>query len=456
MPPARTVGCFSGSITLELIIAFAVLSLVLTSVILLTASSDALVFEREDTERAIAKQLTRESTVAAASTSIRDRIAYSAVVTTEDRTPCLVQITATATSSGTAGDGVSFVTLLGDIQLIQALGGDCEYEAATSSWRLIQDQSSLPLSGTSIDVLNGYAYIGLTTPPYFAVVHDGHQIAFQNGFALPEPPNALDAALVDGTPYVFFAMASSSNQFVAVNARDAENPAIVASRSLSGVNPLGNDPAAYRVRYFDGTAYVATRFISGTQPELHLFDVRDPAQAYERSMGNIGTTVHGMEVRIRGGKTYLYAATTHDARELAVYDVTSGATPIQTVDLPGNQDGDSLAIQGNILFLGRASNTGGPELYVFDITDPERAPVLIGTAEITSKDITAIVPVGDLLFISATNDGVGNRMLLVYDAHTLSQMSEKQVPGLVLDGIEYEHDAAYALDAGALHTYAGN
>ncbi|HVW71759.1 MAG TPA: hypothetical protein VHB93_01245 [Candidatus Paceibacterota bacterium] len=470
MPPARTVR-HGGSITLELIIAFAVASLVLTSVILLVGSSDALAFERESAERAIARELVDDAVASstdvamrgsAASSSVEDGIPYSALLMADSLTPCVLQLTGVASSTGGVGDGSAVAEQFADVELARALGGDCDYAPLSTAWAKFTQQSSTELPGTALDALGAYLYIGLSQPPYVAVVKDGSRISFANSFTLPEAPNALDAALVNGEPYVFAAMASSTGQFEIIDGRDPTNPTTVAALPLAGVDPAGSDPAAYHVAYYDGRAYVVTRYIAGLQPELHIFDVRDPQHAYEMGAASLETTVRGMALRtrlVRGQpRTYLYAATTYDTRELAVYDVTDPAhvTLAFSVDLPGSQDGDSIAIQGSRLYLGRASNTAGPELYVFDIRDPAQAPLLIGTAEVASKDITALAAAGSVLFVGATNDGASNRMLQAWDIHDPASpmlLASLRVSGLVLGGVEYQSGNVFALDASSLHIY---
>ncbi|HVX90460.1 MAG TPA: hypothetical protein VHC20_02365 [Candidatus Paceibacterota bacterium] len=470
MPPARTVRQ-QGSITLEIIIAFAVASLVLTSVILLVGGSDALAYERSIAERSLAYESIQDARIAwssdiasmasYASTTERDHVPYSLALIVSAVTPCLTELSAAASSTGGVGDGIELRADLADTALARALGDDCEYHAA-SDWSHPRETGTAPIDATAVDVLGGTVYLGRSMPPYLAVGAGDASLPFQNGFALSAPPNAIDAALVGGTPYVFAALASSTGQFVAVDMRDPSHPIIAAQLSLAGINPAGSDPAAYHVLYYDGRAYVVTRYIAGAQPELHIFDVADPAHAYEMGNANLETTVRGMTARTRVvhgvAHTFFYAATTYDTRELAVYDVTDPAhvSLVSSVDLPGTQDGDSIAAEGNMLYLGRASNTAGPELYAFEVHDPAQAPVLVATAEITSKDITAIIPVGSLLFVAATNDGASNRMLQIWDmsdtAHVYQRAALK-IPGLVLGGIEYASSTLYAIDATTFHSY---
>jgi|GEM_PF-7016726 len=474
MPPARTVRQ-KGSITLELIIAFAVASLVLTSVILLLGSNDALAFEREFTERSIAEELIDDARAASttdfasfastASTSIQDHIPYRASLAAQSITPCVLGLAAAATSTGRVGDGVGFSAWLADTALAHSLGGDCEYQAATSSWSGFVAQNSIPLAAACLDALNGYEYLGLSASPYFAIVKDGARVAFTNGFALLAMPHSLDAALINGQPYAFAALASSTAQLGVISVRDPQAPVLEASLRLNGITATGTDAEAYHVTYFDNSAYLSTRYIIGAQPELHIVDVNEPSHPFEVGSANIDTTINGMALRARlvGQITriYLYAATTYDTRELAVYDVTnpSGVSLVSSVDLPGTQDGDSIAIQGNTLYLGRASNTAGPELYAFDISSSTATPRLIGSAEISSKDTTALAPMGSVLFLGATNDGASNRMLEAWDISDPAHMSLRgvlKVPGLVLAGIEYAAGQVFVLDASALHMYVGN
>jgi hypothetical protein len=383
-----------------------------------------LAFAREDGERAEAYRAVQEGY--ATSTSV---------------TPCVTQFTSSI-----------FTRWVGDGLLLQALGGDCDIFPPSASWSRIAPVVSHPFQSTAVDVLGNYVYVGLTSAPYFAIkkIESGDGVAFNNNFVLPAMPNALDAALVGGHPYVFAALATSTGQFAVINASDPQNPTVV-TRSLAGIKTEGADPAAYHVTYFDEHAYVTIRYVIGPQAELHIFDVSHPESAIELGTANLETTVNAMVLRHMGSSTLLYAATTHDSKELAVYDVTHpgnvSPTPVVLVDLPGSQDGESLAIASSRLYFGRASNTAGPELYVFDISS--MTPVLVGSAEVASKDITGIALSGSLAFIAATASGVSTRVLEVWDVSSTSMrlISSLKDAGLAPGGIDYANDMLYAVGA---------
>lgn len=490
MPPARTWGNTDrrrGSIMLEILIAFAVLALTLSAVIVLVDGNDVDAIGRELDEISLAKSALADSRapgidyfaiVSTTSAAVLNGTEYVIETDVRDETPCLKSVSTRAALREPKpfeelGDGVELSTYIANTNEALALGGDCDAEPPKNSWRypkLLASESITGTSGTAIDVLGGYAYIGLSAPPYFAIADvrkvmpgqmQGLILAFHNGFSLYAPPNALDAVIIsDGEGnahrYVFAALQATSSQFAVIDADDPSNPFLIASSTLYGVNSSGANPQARHIYYCDGRVYLTTGRITGVQPELHIFNVGNPAHPIEVGTANLETVVN--DLAVRGG--YLYAAAGQYAKELALYDVSNpanvSATPVATVDLPGEQDGASIALIGNRAYLGRASNTGGPELYVFDISHAQASIPVFGSGEVGSKDASGIKVSGDTVFITATLDAASTRRLEGWNfgsSTNPARLFQYALPGLAPRGIDYENGRLYATGSTTLQIF---
>jgi hypothetical protein len=483
MPPART----WGSITIEILIAFAVLTLTLSAVFVLICGNDAEKLDREIDELSLAKSALTDSLapdteywniVSTTTTAILNDTDYLIETKVRDETSCLKSVLVRAslhnpTSFEEVSDGVELSTYIANDVEAEALGGDCDAKPSHSSWQYpkpFASQSISDVSGTALDVLGGIAYIGLSAPPYFAIADtrtampgqmQGLILAFDNNFSLYAQPNALDAIIkTDATGsthrYVFAALQATSSQLAVIDVTDSSNPFLIATSTLYGVNSNGANPQARHIFYYDGGVYVTTGRITGIQPELHIFDVHDPSHPFEIGTANLETVVNDLAVR----GDYLYVAAGQYAKELAVYDVSNpasvSATPIATVDLSSTQDGTSLALSGNSLYFGRASATSSPELYAFDISHLMKAIPILGSGEVGSKDVSGIKISGDTVFITATLDTASTRRFEGWNiASSTNPVRLFQFPdaGLTPHGIDYENGRLYATGSTTLQIF---
>jgi hypothetical protein len=287
-------------------------------------------------------------------------------------------------------------------------------------------------------------------------------VSFANNFKAGAQLNDIKVARTSGGKvYAFVANNTSTNQFSVIDVTDIRNPVLIVSRSLSGVSSSGSFPQGFRIAYFDGKAYVTARETTG--PELHVFNVATPGTA--SSVTEIGTgtelnrTVEDLVITkqtISGTLHYFaYAATDKDGTELSIYDVTNpsavhelngtGGFPNAEPTFAGTQDGASVFLTNNKLYLGSISATGS-ELYVYDATNP-----LSGSALplLTQKDIgtsaTGIVVSGQFLFISTSK---ANQEFQVYNASTLASVSNFNFPNVITRGVAYENDWVYVASQG--------
>jgi hypothetical protein len=101
----------------------------------------------------------------------------------------------------------------------------------------------------------------------------------------------------------------------------------------------------------------------------------------------------------------LYLAASSDLKELGVYDVTnSPPVEVAAINLTGSADAISIYLNGNVVYLGRRSNTSS-ELYAFSsqkliVNDLE----VLGVSEV-GADVLALGGTGQALLLGTSKIG---------------------------------------------------
>lgn len=387
--------------------------------------------------------------------------------------PCAVS----ATSSVAWVEGalrprnLSIRTTVYDVQKLLASGGDCETAADLGDWSrpAVLAQGTLPLGKpTAIDVLDGVIYMGGSVAPYLFIsnaraVHAGDAlsfVSFENNFSLPEHIVFLDVVQQRNTDgdmktYVYAALNASQEQLHVIDVTDIRNPITIARRSLRNVSTTGSEPMGHRLVYSAPRVYVTTKYTAG--PELHVFDVSDPNFPTELGSGfEVGATVNALAVQeqiIQGvRKRFLYTATSQLHSEVRVFDVTD--VPEQgsvsevlaaTVDLPGSQNAQSIAMLGDMLYVGRASTPAGPDLYIFSATNPTA-----GLHELASQDINTgvmgLIAMRSRVFLLTSK--VTKELQIWNYGSAFSTESLHAVLGAMVGGFDYERGRLYATGQG--------
>ncbi len=313
----------------------------------------------------------------------------------------------------------SLFTNLTNSQEIIDRGGDCLIYVPNGNWETVSPQSvglesSTPgKQFTSIDTLNNKIYVGANTYPSFMIYETPINIGINptplgsfdlklNSFSLKI--NAVDVIqdLSTKRTYAFVAVATTTNQVAVFDVTDSNNPILKIQLTLRNVNPAGSFPQGYKLYAYGQRMYVTTRETSGN--EFHIFNISNPALPIEIGNGfELNRTVNEIIVRdqkIAGvTRRLVFLASDSNLKELGVLDVTNDIiSEINSVNLPGIHDGLSIGLVGNKLYFGRQSNPTGPELYVFDISNPNTSIPTDGMGEV-GRNVTDIEVSGNYAFI---------------------------------------------------------
>lgn len=443
---AELVGKSSGGFsTLEIMMAFAIMMIVLTGVVTANFGAQYWTLTSQTSNEALYKAKTQLESLSATAKQNFYQATSSPLMADPDAT-CLsgglcyfIQNSVTDISScskyaqsfvswqvsGYLTSTTSLFSYLTNPTEALLLGGDCILNYPSGPWTNPVAYTGNLGSGnyTGIDALGGVSYIIKDQDPYLAIASSsGAMINFANNFHGSVLFNAIDVARDEATGriYGYMAAASPTMQLQVIDLTDMNNPTTVASTSLSGVDPAGSNPQGWRIFYYGQKVYIVTRYTAG--PEFHIFDVSNPASPLEIGSGfKLNTSVYGMAVRDQysGGTIhrFVYLATTYSSKEVRVLDVTNPQNVFEVTnaatDLPGDYKAAALFLIGNKLYVGRdAVPNGGEDLYALDVSNPLASVAGTGLAVLGKTDIDTdsysrhvqdIKVAGQYLFLATNN-----------------------------------------------------
>jgi hypothetical protein len=454
----------SGAILIEIIIALGVFSMTLAGVMELSAATAAapqdIAAEREAGVRVADALATASATL---SQTWGSEVSVADTVTDDTSSmrawyasPCLALLRAEARyalSYGRRGS-VMRATLATNPEELAARGGDCGADEPLTDPPLAATAlPRLPAPSTAIDALGGFAYVGLADPPYLAIIDLRAALPTLEvpaSFSLSAMPDALDAVEwhAGGERHValYMTLATTTGQLAVLDATNPAAPQLVSTQDFAGVDPAGSYPQGWRVRYYGGRLYATARETSG--PELHTFDASDPLHPRELGGGvEIGSTINDFDLvdRIEAGvrRRYLFAATDRAPGEVEVFNATDPANTgaatellADRVDLPGAQNGESVALAGSRLYAGRA-NAGGPELYVFDASHPAAGLPLLDSYEVGAS-VTALRVAEPFVFLETAKSGGSVALWNLVDETATQRALAAPPAGMPAQGIDLD------------------
>ena len=425
----------NGFSTLELMIAFAIMVIVLSGAICSNFASQYFVIASETNNEAqyLAKTALEDfkgqakadfynatSTAFFSNDCISGKLCYVTKNSVTDISPCAKYVKSEV-SWQVQGYGTSSTSLfapLSNMEEIVAVGGDCNLTEVLGNWSQIIASSTYNFSGnpTGIDVLNGNAYVIIDSAPWLQIKPLNSNTIY-DCLNCDGPYNAIDVARDVSTGNVYAYVAGTTTaQFQIVDVTDFEHPKLIVSAPLSEPHAEG-----WTIKYYGQKIYIATRYVSPTTPEFFIFDVKNPLYPFQIASKRLNTSPYQMVVADRkfpDNSIYRFAfvAVSKPAHELMIFEVTNEANvsvaPISFISLPkGDCPTDlratSLVISGNYLWVASEHNISNSHcisldnLFQIDISNPLN-PFIVSSLKIAST-ITDMKISGNKIYMNVSN-----------------------------------------------------
>jgi hypothetical protein len=337
---------------------------------------------------------------------------------------------------------VSYVTRWRDIISLPD-PGDSGGGGISGNWRNPRTLGSIDLgpgnAGTDLDVVNKIVYMtavasSVSKPDFFIIdATNGLNPVIVSRIDTGPGLNAVDATV----NYAYVANNDPNAQLQVINISNIRSPYLVASFKLPGTS--GNGAVGNSIFYANSKVYIGTKNANG--PEFHIVDVSNPLNPIALGSKEINADVNA--IYVNGSYAYL-AVSSSD--ELKILDVRNPQAIVQIGNFfaPGDsEDGKSLYLVGNKLYLGRLRGGNHADHHEFHIVDVSNAS---STQNLGSKDLAANLndlTVRDNLAFFATDDS--NEEFQVWDISNPANIafwSSFNFPQ-VATGIDYEDNLVY-------------
>ena len=398
-----------GISTIEILIAFMVLTLCIGAVILLNFSNQSIStnIENRMTALALAQELLAgtRSKIYADQKNCDDSTPCSGTndpffhkkinIDTRTITECAKNITSSITRQIESRPwSFELETRIADFDTAIAMTGDCATLPPDSNWNNPEKTTSVDtnpalLKATGLDEKNGFVYMSvdpsLATDPDFFIFND--ETPATQITALNTGPG-LSAVDVAGS-YAYVANDSKNGQLQIIDISDPYHPILKTTVNVlpsgTDVNSVGN-----KVFYYDSKIYLGLK--KNNYAEFYVIDTTNLniLGSYE-----VGASINAIYVK----NNYAFIATPN-TEELSVIDVNPSSSKFMKrvggFDAPaGSGNGKSLQVIGNTLYLGRT--VGNKEFYILNIENPT-TPLVLGSYDANSS-INDLVVVGEYAFL---------------------------------------------------------
>lgn len=416
---------------MEIMIAFAVLALALSTVIFVVFGNQSTGLSSETSARAFYKvqKLVEDARASRSHQNFLDIVSVPPASDSYDifrwetkvldRTRCEKKVTGLVTwILEQRPQYASISTLLTDPEEAISVSNECNVTSPSGDdWRrpkkLDVNGISIEGSGRALDVKNKIIYLvtaaaGNGKDDFFIIDATDKFNPIQKGSL--DISDGLEDIDVAGH-YAFIANDENKDkyQLEVIDISNLDNPSVIASASLPGASGScpNTCPGGRSIYWYKNRVYMGThRMTAAGAPEFNIFDVSNPANP--QFLGSKGgaflgdVTDHNInDIVVReqtiGGiaRTYAYLATSGDSKEFIILNVTnplaipdpagtlSAGSTLNLGNASANDlDATSLFIIGSKAYIGRERATGNnKDFYVVDISNPG-APTVIGSLKL--------------------------------------------------------------------------
>lgn len=232
------------------------------------------------------------------------------------------------------------------------------------------------------------------------------------------------AALHVGKDYAYVANESRNGQLQIIDIQ-TNTPGLVKTFKLTNVTGTGAQALGSSIFYKDGFVYLGLTKTE-TGPEFQIIDVSDPNDPKQKGTFSLGHDVNSIYVR----GDYAFIASPHN-EELKILNIADENNPFQVnfVDLTDNSaNGKSIALVGNNLYLGRTegASPSTKEFQPIDIANINSPAPL--TALDVDSTVNAIAIRDNLAFMLTADTNLGFQIWnldtgLLYGSKNIQQTS---------------------------------
>ena len=341
---------------------------------------------------------------------------------------------------------IELTTLVTNYSNLIASGGDTGGGNPSGNWQSISTLGSLDLgpgiSANDLDVLNKIVYIAgqasVASKPDFFIVNatDGANPFIVSSINTGPGLHTVDVAY----NYAYVGNQNLDAQLQIIDVSNSAAPVLIASFKLPGVS--GSGAIGQSIFYNSGKIYIGTKEASG--PEFHIIDVTNPANPVSLGSREIGDDVNS--IYVRGNIAYVAIDDFDDESELKVFDVSipSAIVLLGGFIAPGNsEDGKSLDLVGNDLYLGRTvggNHTNHHEFHIVDVSNPATITNL-GSKDL-AVDLNDLKVRGSLAFFATSDSNKEFQVWNISDKTNSTLWSSFNFPQ-VATGIDYEDNFVY-------------
>ncbi len=195
----------------------------------------------------------------------------------------------------------------------------------------------------------------------------------------------------------------------------------------AGTGDVGAGVAGTDVQVQAQKAYLSSSASLQEKADLTLFDVSNPVANPIPTISSVNLGISNLTSIAKSGN-YIYGSISGSTNEFMVVDVTVPTAPVavKTVDF-SNGRSQTVAVDGNMLYVGLEKITGEAEFYAIDVSDPLN-PVVRGSFEINGT-VLSIHVFDNRAYIATSADNAELMILDVSNPEVMTKLGEFNAAG---------------------------
>ncbi|OGY58142.1 MAG: hypothetical protein A3C03_00185 [Candidatus Colwellbacteria bacterium RIFCSPHIGHO2_02_FULL_45_17] len=440
----KTVYRKEGFSTIEMLVAFAILSLAFTGILTVVFGNDNFAIDAQLNSEALfyaerdlnegRKQAENDFLGFAGFTTTADDGRYTITSTSTGLTECsnLLETTASWNPTTLRAQHVTLQSVIASVEEFIKQGSDCDsfigggWEAPkyyqnpevihpgsdATEVAVVENDKGKFAFVTSLEVGNHSTFwvIDVTDPDNLLLVAEFGGNGFDGDLT------SIDTLSEDDVVYAFTTGTTSSTQLTTMSvdfsAYPGSGPTIGVATSSLPEAPTGDGRSVY---FYDSKVYVGTEYLAcpptcspSQNNELHIFDASTPGNPTWEASLNINHNINDIFVR----NDFAYLAVSDNNGELMLVNIDPGSddyldhpdTTGYKFNAQGNQDATSIWVLGERAYLGRVGGSNTKDLYVLDVGNKSGITEVSSTnLDINGDEVVGLSVSGPLAFLSTSD-----------------------------------------------------